>query len=54
LILQTIHLQIIGFDTGGSTGEVKDNYIVFEEYRNLLDEVIEEVTSNTAGNKELE
>ncbi len=35
--------QIIEFETGGSTGEVKDNYIVKEEYRGLLNEVLKEI-----------
>lgn len=35
--------QIIDFETGGSTGEVKNNYIVLSEYRNLLAEVLKEI-----------
>lgn len=35
--------QIIEFETGGSTGEVKNNYIVIEDYRELLTEILNEV-----------
>jgi len=35
--------QIIDFETGGSTGEVKNNYIVINDYRELLEEVLEDV-----------
>lgn len=35
--------QIIEFETGGSTGEVKNNYIVIEKYRELLTEMLNEV-----------
>jgi len=35
--------QIIDFETGGSTGEVKNNYIVIKEYRDLLNEVLQEL-----------
>ena len=34
--------QIIEFQTGGNTGEVKDNYCVKNEYRPLLKEILEE------------
>ena len=34
--------QIITFDTGGTTGEVKTNYFVLDEYRPLLFEVLHE------------
>jgi len=40
--------QIIEFETGGSTGEVKDNYFVLDEYRELLNEVLDEI--NTGAN----
>ena len=35
--------QIIEFETGGSTGEIKNNYIVLDKYRELLNEVLKEV-----------
>lgn len=35
--------QIIDFETGGSTGEVKNNYVVIEEYRELLTEILNEI-----------
>ena len=35
--------QIIEFETGGSTGEVKNNYIVIEKYRELLSEILNEI-----------
>jgi hypothetical protein len=35
--------QIISFETGGSTGEVKNNYYVIENYRELLKTVLEEI-----------
>ena len=35
--------QIIEFETGGSTGEVKNNYVVIEEYRELLTEILNEI-----------
>lgn len=35
--------QIITFETGGSIGEVKDNYRVLDEYRDLLGDVINEI-----------
>lgn len=35
--------QIIDFETGGSTGEIKNNYVVIDKYRNLLNEVLSEV-----------
>jgi len=35
--------QIISFETGGSTGEVKNNYYVLENYRELLKTVLEEI-----------
>ena len=35
--------QIITFETGGSTGEVKNNYYVIKDYRNLLKTVLEEI-----------
>jgi len=35
--------QIISFETGGSTGEVKNNYYVIENYRDLLKKVLEEI-----------
>ena len=37
--------QIIEFETGGSTGEVKDNYFVLDEYRELLNEVLDEINN---------
>lgn len=41
----TPHLrQIVEFDTGGSRGEMKDNYCVLAEYRELLGRLIDEVT----------
>jgi len=35
--------QIIEFETGGSTGEVKNNYIVIEKYRELLRVILNEI-----------
>ncbi len=35
--------QIISFETGGSTGEVKNNYYVLENYRELLKSVLDEI-----------
>ena len=35
--------QIISFETGGSTGEVKNNYYVIENYRELLKTVLKEI-----------
>jgi len=35
--------QIIEFETGGNTGEIKNDYIVLEKYRKLLNEVLEEL-----------
>ena len=35
--------QIIEFETGGSTGEVKNNYIVIDQYRELLADTLKEV-----------
>ncbi len=35
--------QIIEFETGGSTGEVKNNYIVLDQYRELLAEILKEI-----------
>jgi len=35
--------QAIAFETGGSTGEIKNNYFVREEYRKLLNEVLYEI-----------
>ncbi len=35
--------QIIAFETGGATGEVKNNYFVINEYRELLNDVLNEV-----------
>lgn len=35
--------QIISFETGGSTGEVKNNYFVLEEYREILNKIITEI-----------
>lgn len=35
--------QIIDFETGGGTGEVKNNYFVINEYRELLNEVLKEI-----------
>ena len=35
--------QIIEFETGGSTGEVKNNYIVINQYRDLLVEIFDEL-----------
>ncbi len=35
--------QIISFETGGSTGEVKNNYYVIENYRELLKKVLKEI-----------
>lgn len=35
--------QIISFETGGSTGEVKNNYYVLENYRELLKSVLNEI-----------
>ncbi len=38
--------QIIEFESGGSTGEVKNNYIVLSKYRDLLNEVLKEIANN--------
>ena len=35
--------QIISFETGGSTGEVKNNYFVIKNYQELLKTVLEEL-----------
>lgn len=35
--------QIIDFETGGSTGEVKNNYIVIKEYRDLLNDILQDL-----------
>lgn len=35
--------QIIDFETAGGAGEVKNNYIVLNEYRNLLSDVLTEI-----------
>ncbi len=35
--------QIVDFETGGSTGEVKNNYVVINEYRDLLNDVLKEI-----------
>ncbi len=35
--------QVITFETGGSTGEVKNNYCVIDNYRELLTNVINEI-----------
>jgi len=35
--------QIITFDIGGGSGEVKNNYYVLDEYRDLLKQVLKEV-----------
>ena len=40
--------QIITFDTGGGTGQVKDNYYVIDEYREILSQVLDEF--NTGAN----
>ncbi|MFW5752300.1 MAG: hypothetical protein ACOCW8_03060 [bacterium] len=42
--------QIIDFETGGSTGEVKNNYIVISKYRDLLNEVLKEIENNEPVN----
>jgi len=44
--------QIIDFETGGSTGEIKNNYFVRNEYRNLLSEVLN--TIDTINQKKVE
>ncbi len=42
--------QIIDFETGGSTGEVKNNYIVISKYRDLLNEVLKEIENKEPVN----
>lgn len=42
--------QIIEFDTGGSTGETKNNYYILDDYRDLLNEVLDEIEN---GDKEI-
>ncbi len=37
--------QVIEFDSGGTHGETKDNYIVLPEYRNLLKTALEEASA---------
>ena len=42
--------QIIDFETGGSTGEVKNNYFVISKYRDLLNEVLKEIENKERVN----
>ena len=39
--------QIISFDSEGGTGDRKDNYYVKEQFRNLLEEVLNEIKTDT-------
>lgn len=42
--------QVIDFETGGSTGEVKNNYIVISKYRDLLKDVLKEIENRELVN----
>lgn len=44
--------QIIEFDTGGTHGETKDNYKVLSEYRDLLRNVLDEVSTLSSNSSE--
>jgi hypothetical protein len=46
--------QIIEFETGGSTGEVKNNYIVLTEYRELLKNVLKKIKMVEENKEEIE
>jgi len=35
--------QIISFESGGTTGEVKNNYLLLSEYRELVNKILQEI-----------
>ena len=42
--------QVIEFDTGGAHGETKDNYHIITEYRELVKELLSELSETTGTN----
>jgi hypothetical protein len=42
--------QVVHFETGGGLGEMKDNYRIVAEYRELLTHILEDQNVNDSGN----